>query len=67
MYGTSEQKEKYLKRIARGELRAAFCYSEYNNGVDPGRFNLTARMDKEKKIFNLTAQKHGLVYYQVTS
>ena len=42
MYGSAEQKSKYLTKISNAEMRAAFCYNEPNNGCDPARFQTNA-------------------------
>ena len=50
LYGSKEQKDTYLKRISSGELKAAFCYSELNNGVDEAAFNATSTIDAESNF-----------------
>ena len=42
MYGTEEQKEKYLKRLASGEIIGAFCLSEPEAGSDATSQKTTA-------------------------
>lgn len=41
-YGNSKQHDKYLARLARGELRAGFGFSELGTGIDASRFSLVA-------------------------
>ena len=41
-YGTEEQKEKYLKRLASGEIIGAFCLSEPEAGSDATSQKTTA-------------------------
>ncbi len=41
-YGTEEQKEKYLKRLATGEILGAFCLSEPEAGSDATSQRTTA-------------------------
>lgn len=41
-YGNEKQQEKYLRRLASGELRAGFAFSELKSGIDSSRFELTA-------------------------
>ena len=41
-YGTEEQKEKYLKPLARGEVIGAFCLSEPEAGSDATKQRTTA-------------------------
>jgi alkylation response protein AidB-like acyl-CoA dehydrogenase len=57
MYGSMEQKNKYLKQIASGELKACFCYSEMNNGVDELRFKTEAKLDIKEQVFILNGKK----------
>ena len=57
MYGSAEQKDKYLKKIATGELKACFCYSEQNNGVDELRFIMEAKLDHNKSEYILNGKK----------
>ncbi|RME36036.1 MAG: acyl-CoA dehydrogenase [Gammaproteobacteria bacterium] len=42
-YGTEEQKEKYLPRLASGELIGCFGLTEPNHGSDPGGMESRAR------------------------
>jgi glutaryl-CoA dehydrogenase len=42
-YGTDAQKEKYLPRLARGELIGCFGLTEPNVGSDPGAMETRAR------------------------
>lgn len=41
-YGTPEQKEHYLPRMATGKTTAAFCLTERNAGTDAGSLETTA-------------------------
>lgn len=41
-YGTEAQKEKYLQRMATGEVTGAFCLTERNVGSDAGSLETTA-------------------------
>jgi len=34
LYGTKEQKEKYLPKVATGKVYAAFCLTEPSAGSD---------------------------------
>lgn len=56
-YGSLEQKNKYLKRIALGELKACFCYSELDNGVDESRFNVLSKLDDNQTGYILNGKK----------
>lgn len=42
-YGSEEQKEKYLKRLAKGEIIGAFCLSEPEAGSDATSQRTTAK------------------------
>ena len=44
-YGTEEQKQKYLPRLATGEMMASFCLTEPDSGSDAA--SLTTRALKE--------------------
>jgi len=57
MYGSLDQKNKYLKRIATGELKACFCYSERENGVDEVGFNVNAKFDPNQSLYILNGKK----------
>lgn len=56
-YGSQEQKDKYLKMIASGQLRAGFCFSELNNGVDQANFYTIAKFNSNKKTYTLNGKK----------
>jgi alkylation response protein AidB-like acyl-CoA dehydrogenase len=44
-YGTDEQKQRFLPRLARGEPRGGICLSEPNAGTDLQAITTTARRD----------------------
>lgn len=44
-FGTEEQKQYYLPRMARGELLGSFALTEPGAGADPSRLSLTARLE----------------------
>ncbi|PVH77016.1 glutaryl-CoA dehydrogenase precursor [Cadophora sp. DSE1049] len=48
-HGTVEQKEKYLSRLARGEIIGCFGLTEPNHGSDPGSMETTAKPHPTKK------------------
>lgn len=50
-HGTTEQKEKYLPRLARGELIGCFGLTEPNHGSDPGSMEAIAKPHPTKKGF----------------
>lgn len=53
-YGTEEQKEKYLKRLASGEIIGAFCLSEPEAGSDATSQRTTAEDKGDHYIVNGT-------------
>ncbi|MCH9739100.1 MAG: acyl-CoA dehydrogenase family protein [Actinomycetia bacterium] len=57
-HGTTEQKEKYLPRMATGEVRGAFSMSEPNCGSDVSA--ITSKAVKNADGYSLTGQKMWL-------
>jgi alkylation response protein AidB-like acyl-CoA dehydrogenase len=53
-HGTEEQKERYLKRLATGEILGAFSLTEPNAGSDPARQSTKAVRDGDSYILNGT-------------
>jgi len=51
-FGTDEQKQKYLPRMATGEVRAAFSLSEPELGSDVAAMACSARRDGDHYILN---------------
>ena len=51
-FGTDEQREKYLPRMATGELRATMALTEPGGGSDLQALRTVARQDGEKWIVN---------------
>ncbi|MCL2830009.1 MAG: acyl-CoA dehydrogenase [Betaproteobacteria bacterium] len=54
-YGTDEQKEKYLKPLARGEMLGCFCLTEPHTGSDAAA--ITTRADKDGDFYVLNGVK----------
>ncbi|MBP9105482.1 MAG: acyl-CoA dehydrogenase family protein [Gemmatimonadaceae bacterium] len=52
--GTPAQRERYLARLATGELIAAFCLTEPDSGSDAGALTTSARRDGDHYILNGT-------------
>jgi acyl-CoA dehydrogenase len=52
LFGTAEQKKKYLPRVAKGEAIAAFALSELNAGSDVASMQCDARRDGDGYILN---------------
>tara|TARA_B110000116_G_scaffold218681_1_gene196291 strand:- start:2896 stop:4056 length:1161 start_codon:yes stop_codon:yes gene_type:complete len=51
-FGTEEQKNKYLKKLASGEMIGAFGLTEPNAGSDAGSTQTTAILKDDKYIVN---------------
>ena len=49
-YGTEDQKQRFLPRLAKGEPRAGICLSEPNAGTDLQAISTTARRDRGSYI-----------------
>ena len=56
LYGSEEQKQKYLSPIASGEKLAAFGVTEANAGSDAGGIQSTAKRDGDHYVLNGTKQ-----------
>jgi alkylation response protein AidB-like acyl-CoA dehydrogenase len=52
LFGTDEQKARYLPRLATGELVAAFCLTEPGAGSDAAGIKTTAVRDGDSWILN---------------
>jgi acyl-CoA dehydrogenase len=52
--GTSEQKAKYLPRLASGELIASFALTEPEAGSDAGSLRTSARLEGDSFVLNGT-------------
>ncbi len=67
-FGTDEQKEKYLPRMATGEIRAAFSLSEPGLGSDVAAISTRAKKDGDAWVINGTKMwvtnglRSGLVF-----
>jgi len=51
-YGTPQQKEKYLRPMARGELLSAFCLTEPQSGSDAGEIRTRAERRNGGYVLN---------------
>lgn len=56
LFGTEEQKKKYLPRFARGEV-SAFALTEPNVGSDPARMSTTATPSEDGSHYILNGTK----------
>ncbi|MBN3318575.1 ACADV protein, partial [Atractosteus spatula] len=57
LFGTKEQKEKYLPKLATGETIAAFCLTEAASGSDAASIKTTAVRSACGKYYTLTGGK----------
>lgn len=51
-FGTEEQKQKYLRPLARGEKIGAYCLTEPGSGSDAGGMKTTARREGDHYVLN---------------
>ncbi|MEW6388316.1 MAG: acyl-CoA dehydrogenase family protein [Thermodesulfobacteriota bacterium] len=56
LYGTEEQKQRYLPPLAKGEALAAFALTESQAGSDAGAIQTTAVKDGDAYVLNGTKQ-----------
>jgi len=56
MFGTDEQKAKYLPRLAKGEL-SAFALTEPGVGSDPSQMTTTATLTKDGEAYLINGEK----------
>ncbi len=63
-YGNDEQKERFLKPLARGDMLGAFCLTEPHVGSEAGGLRTTARRDGDDYVLDgvkqfITSGKNG--------
>lgn len=51
-FGTDEQKQYFLPKMAAGELLGSFALTEPGVGADPSKLAMTARLEGDKYIIN---------------
>ena len=56
-FGTEEQKEKYIPKLASGEWKGAYGLTEPNSGSDALGAKTTATLSKDGKYYLLNGQK----------
>ena len=56
-YGSEEQKNRYIPRLAKGELIGCFGLTEPNHGSDPVSMEATAKFDAGINCFTLSGSK----------
>lgn len=52
LFGTQEQKEKYLPKACRGEWKPSFAFTEPGTGSDPKQLTTTATRDGDFIVIN---------------
>uniref|UniRef100_A0A0V0J9D5 Very long-chain specific acyl-CoA dehydrogenase, mitochondrial n=1 Tax=Schistocephalus solidus TaxID=70667 RepID=A0A0V0J9D5_SCHSO len=57
LYGTPQQKKKYLPSLASGEKIAAFCLTETDAGSDAAAVQTKATLSADGKYYSLTGSK----------
>ncbi len=57
LFGTEEQKRKYLPRLASGELIACYCLTEPGSGSDAASIKTRAVLSEDGKHYVLTGNK----------
>ena len=57
LYGTEQQKKKYLPKLASGELIAAYALTEPGAGSDAGSIQTRAVRDETKGVYRLNGSK----------
>ena len=63
-FGNDDQKERFLKPLARGDMLGAFCLTEPHVGSEAGGLRTTATRDGDDYVLNgvkqfITSGKHG--------
>lgn len=56
-YGNNEQRQKYIPRLATGELIGAYCLTEPGAGSDANSGKSSARLSEDGKYYILNGQK----------
>lgn len=57
LYGTEEQKQKYVPRLATGEWFGAYCLTEPGAGSDANSGKTKAVLSEDGKHYHITGQK----------
>ncbi|GGD36152.1 acyl-CoA dehydrogenase family protein [Flavobacterium orientale] len=57
LYGTEEQKKKYVPKLASGEWFGAYCLTEPGAGSDANSGKTKAVLSADGKYYNITGQK----------
>jgi len=59
-FGSEEQRQKYLPRLAKGEIVGCFGLTEPNHGSDPAHMETRAKFDKEAGVWILNGSKNWI-------
>ena len=57
LYGTEEQKQKYVPKLASGEWMGAYCLTEPGAGSDANSGKTTATLSEDGKSYKINGQK----------
>ncbi|MFZ5573130.1 MAG: acyl-CoA dehydrogenase family protein [Thermodesulfobacteriota bacterium] len=57
LFGTHEQKQKYIPRLASGEIIGAYCLTESGAGSDALNAQTTARLSEDGRHYLLNGEK----------
>ncbi len=57
LYGTEEQKQKYVPKLASGEWFGAYCLTEPGAGSDANSGKTKAVLSEDGKTYSITGQK----------
>lgn len=57
LYGTEEQKQKYVPKLATGEWFGAYCLTEPSAGSDANSGKTTATLSDDGKFYKINGQK----------
>ena len=57
LYGTEEQKQKYVPKLASGEWMGAYCLTEPGAGSDANSGKTTAELTEDGKAYKINGQK----------
>lgn len=60
LYGTPQQKERFLRPLARGEMLAAFALTEPNAGSDAAGVETEAEFDPDHRVYRLNGVKQWI-------
>lgn len=60
LYGTTEQKQRWLRPLAKGEQYAAFALTEPNAGSDANGIETEAVFDAQKNVYRINGQKQWI-------